>query len=174
LDLIPTPGGDSVEYTIFGYFHKSVQRFPDKDFQRIKKEGSFHGVSYRQVYNQVLEIGTGLMSFGVNKDDRVGLICDNRPEWILVNLALQGIGAPDVPRDTDVPLPELEAIVDDSQPRFLVVENEEALEKAYSILETFPFVAGLFVIEEEFTRRRNVYSLDDVVAEGRAQLNQRG
>jgi long-chain acyl-CoA synthetase len=161
-----------MERTIFGYFHKSVQRFPDKDFQRIKKEGSFYGVSYKEVYDTVLEIGTGLMSFGVGPGDKVALICDNRPEWILVNLALMGIGAPDVPRDCDVPLPELEAIVDDSQPRFMVVENEKVLGKAYSIMQTFPFIAGIFVIEEEFTRRGNVYSLADVIAEGRAQLNQ--
>ncbi len=159
-----------MEGTVFGYFNRSVERFPDKDYQRIKVAGSFQGVTYKEAYDTVLEIGTGLMSFGVDKDDRVGFICDLRPEWILVNLALQGIGAPDVPRDTDVPLPELEVIVDDSRPRFMIVENEKALEKVYSIMDTFPFIAGVFVIEKEFKRRKNVYSLDDVIAEGRAQL----
>jgi len=81
----------SMEDTMFGFFNKTVRRFPDKDFQRIKEGGSFYGVTYKEAYDTVLEIGTGLMSFGVKKGDRVGLICDNRPEWILINLALQGI-----------------------------------------------------------------------------------
>ena len=161
-----------MEDTIFGFFNKTVQRFPDKEFQRIKKGDSFYGVTYREVYDTVLEIGTGLMSFGVNPGDKVGLICDLRPEWILVNLALLGIGAPDVPRDCDVPLPELEAIVDDSKPRFMIVENEKVLEKVYPMMDTFPFIAGIFVIEEGSSSRKNVYSLDDVIAEGRAQLRQ--
>jgi len=160
----------SMEDTVFGFFNKTVQRFPGKDFQRIKKGDSFYGVTYKEAYDTVLEIGTGLMSFGVYKDDRVGLICDNRHEWILINLALQGIGAPDVPRDTDVPLSQLEGIVDDSKPRFMIVENEKALEKVYPIMDTFPFIAGIFVIERGFKSRNNVYSLDDIVAEGRAQL----
>jgi len=161
-----------MEDTVFGFFTKTVQRFPDKDFQRIKRGDSFYGVTYKEAYDTVLEIGTGLMSLGVNKDDRVGLICDNRPEWILINLALQGIGAPDVPRDTDVPLSQLEGIVDDSKPRFMIVENEKAVEKVYSIMATFPFIAEIFVIEGGFKSRKNVYSLDDIVAEGRAQLRQ--
>lgn len=161
-----------MEDTMFNFFSKSVQSFPGKDFQRIKKSGSFYGVTYKEAYDKVLEIGNGLMSFGVKKDDKVALICDNRPEWILINLALQGIGAPDVPRDTDVPLQQLEGIVEDSEPRFMILENESVLEKVYSIMDTFPFVEKLFVIEQGFKPRRNAYSLDDVVNEGRALLKQ--
>ncbi|MGB3905325.1 MAG: AMP-binding protein [Anaerolineae bacterium] len=158
--------------TLFGFFHRTVQRFPDRDYQRIKRGDSFHGVTYREAHQSVLEIGTGLMSFGVGKGDKVGLICDNRPEWILINLALQGIGSADVPRDSDVPLPELKAIVDDSKPRFVIVENEKVLQKVQAIMDTFPFVAAAFIIEGGSQRRKNVYTLDDVVAEGRAQLSQ--
>lgn len=161
-----------MERTVFGFFHKTVHRFPDRDFQRTKEGKSFTGVTYREAYRTVLEIGTGLMSFGVAKGDKVGVICDNRPEWILINLALQGIGAPDVPRDSNVPLQELEAIVDDSRPRFLVVENEDVLPKALSIMQTFPFVAATFVIQGTPSRKENIYTLDDVLTEGRAQLGQ--
>ncbi len=158
--------------TIFGFFHSSAQRFPDKDFQRIKRGDSFYGVTYREAYQRVLEIGTGLLSFGVGRGDRVGFICDNRPEWILINLALQGIGARDVPRDSDVPLAELEVIVDDSKPRFVIVENPKGLQKVLAIMDTFPSVAAAVVMEGESQRRENVYSLDDVIAEGRSQLRQ--
>jgi long-chain acyl-CoA synthetase len=159
--------------TMFDFFRRSVERFPTKDFQRIKKAGSFYGVTYQQAYQEVLAIGTGLMSFGINQGDRVAVICDNRPEWIRINLALQGIGAPDVPRDSDVPLPQLEGIVDDSQPRFIIVENADVLERVYPLTHTFPFVAGIAVIQEGFEKRRDIYSLADVISEGKACLEQR-
>jgi long-chain acyl-CoA synthetase len=161
-----------MERTMFGYFHRTARRFPHKDFQRIKKADTFHGVTYQEAYQTVLELGAGMISLGVGKGDKVGLVCDNRPEWILINLALQGIGAPDVPRDTDVPLPELEGIVDDCRPRFLIVENEEVLERIQPLMESFPFIASAFVIDGATRRERNVYSLDDVLVEGRTRLAQ--
>jgi long-chain acyl-CoA synthetase len=161
-----------MERTMFGYFHRSVERFPDKDFQRVKKEGSFHGVTYRQAYETVLGIGTGLINFGVGKSDKVAVICDNRPEWILINLALQGIGAPDVPRDAAVPLSELKSILDDSKSRFLIVENEEVLDRVHPILGQFPFVAAVFLIEGNPKGQENVFSLADVLTEGSTQVGQ--
>ena len=43
-----------MERTMFDYFHRTVDRFPDKDFQRIKKGKSFYGVTYQQAYQKVL------------------------------------------------------------------------------------------------------------------------
>jgi len=163
-----------MERTMFRYFQRSVERFPDKDYQRIKKGRCFGGVTYRQAYQTVLEIGTGLISFGVGKDDKVAVICDNRPEWILINLALQGIGAPDVPRDSAVPLPELKGILEDSKARFLIVENEEVLDRIHPALTDFPFVAATFVIDGSAKGRENIYTIEDVVTEGRTQLGQGG
>ena len=159
-----------MERTMFDYFRRTVERFPDKDFQRIKKGKSFYGVTYQQAYQRVLEIGTGLISFGVGKGDYVGVICDNRPEWILINLALQGMGAPDVPRDSAVPLPELKSIIDDCKPRFLIVEDEEVLDRILPLIDTFPSISAIFVIDGASRAGENVYSLDDVLTEGRTQL----
>jgi long-chain acyl-CoA synthetase len=161
-----------MERTMFGYFHRSVERFPDKDFQRVKKEGSFHGVTYRQAYETVLGIGTGLINFGVGRGDKVAVICDNRPEWILVNLALQGIGAPDVPRDAAVPLTELKSILDDSKCRFIIVENAEVLDRVQSVLGQFPFVASVFLIDGNPKGQENVFSLSDVLTEGSTRVGQ--
>ncbi len=158
--------------TVYGFFEKSAKEFPNKDFQRAKdRDGIFQGTTYAQAYNTVFEIGTGLMSLGVNYGDRVALICDNRPEWILINLALQGIGAPDVPRDVDVPLEQLVAILDDSRSKFLIVENQKALEKVYEAQKSLGFqISGIVVIEKEPKKREGVFSLEDIVKEGRTQL----
>jgi long-chain acyl-CoA synthetase len=161
-----------MESTMFGYFHKTVHKFPHKDFQRIKEGNSFHGVTYHDAYQTVLEIGTGLIGMGVGRGDKVGLICDNRPEWILINLALQGIGAPDVPRDSEVPLPELEGIVDDCRPRFLIVENGEVLDRVRPILHSFPSIAATVIIDGASRREESIYSLEDVIIEGRTRLAQ--
>ncbi|MDH4208021.1 MAG: AMP-binding protein [Anaerolineae bacterium] len=161
-----------MERTMFRYFQRSVERFPHKDFQRIKAGGRFKGVTYHQAYESVLEMGTGLLNFGVGKDDKVAVICDNRPEWILINLALQGIGAQDVPRDSAVPLPELKGILDDSKARFLIVENEDVLDRIHPALYDFPSIAATFVMDASSRGRENIYTLQDVVTEGRTQLTQ--
>jgi long-chain acyl-CoA synthetase len=163
-----------MERTMFQYFQRSVERFPHKDFQRIKEGGRFRGVTYQQAFETVLELGTGLINFGVGKDDKVAVICDNRPEWILLNLALQGIGAPDVPRDSAVPLPELRGILDDSKSRFLIVENEEVLDRIHPVLHDFPSIGAIVVIDGSSRGRENTYTLEDVVTEGRTHPRQGG
>ena len=42
-----------------------------------------------------------MLDFGVKRGDHVGVISDNRREWIIANLGILGLGAADVPRGAD-------------------------------------------------------------------------
>ncbi len=159
--------------TVFSFFNESARKFPDRDFQRVKLQGDEHftGVSYGQAYQEVLEIGTGMISLlGVKPGDNIALICDHCPEWIKVNLAIQGIGARDVPRDREVPGKTLESIVWDSQARALILEDNETLDRTEKIREKLPSVDKIMVIKPGKNQRAGILYLKDLVAEGRAQL----
>ena len=45
---------EPMERTMLHYFQRSVERFPNKDFQRIKESGRFKGVTYHQAHETVL------------------------------------------------------------------------------------------------------------------------
>ena len=65
------------------------------DNKEIKK------ISYSEMQEIVMNIAAGLLEIGCKKEDRIGLIADNRKEWLHLSLALSSIGAIDVPRGCD-------------------------------------------------------------------------
>ncbi|HSV77325.1 MAG TPA: long-chain fatty acid--CoA ligase [Bacteroidales bacterium] len=82
-------------------------------------------VSYRELYEQGLNLATGLIELGVQARDHVGLFGDNRFEWILSDCAVQICGAADVPRGRDITDQELYYIIDHAGIKVTFVETEE-------------------------------------------------
>ncbi|MFA6621058.1 MAG: AMP-binding protein, partial [Candidatus Caldatribacteriota bacterium] len=76
---------------------QSAEKFKDRSAFKVKKHRQFVPVNYGDFYKNVQELGTGLLELGFSKGDHIGLISENRWEWILSDLAIIGIGAVDVP-----------------------------------------------------------------------------
>ena len=64
-------------------------------------------VTFRRLCTDVEQIAAGLLALGVERGDRVGLIADNRYEWLLADLGTTWFGGVDVPRGSDTPPAEL-------------------------------------------------------------------
>lgn len=69
----------------------------DRPFLWEKKSGSWQSQNYDQVAADIRRLAKGLMALGVNPGDRVALISENRPEWLIADLAILSIGAISVP-----------------------------------------------------------------------------
>ena len=62
-----------------------------------KQNGKYEGTTYTQTREQVLKFGAGLVSLGLQKGDRVGLISEGRNAWIIGELGILHAGAVNVP-----------------------------------------------------------------------------
>src|SRR6185503_5464798 len=68
-------------------------RFPRPDLiGRASGEG-ITWVSGRELVDRVRDLSLGLASLGVRRGDRVILLSESRPEWMLVDLAILALGA---------------------------------------------------------------------------------
>ena len=65
------------------------------------KSGVFVRYSYSQVYQHVVELAWSLRKLGIGRGERVGMMSDNRREWLISDYALLSLGACDVPRGCD-------------------------------------------------------------------------
>jgi long-chain acyl-CoA synthetase len=81
---------------------------------------------------------------------------ENRPEWVIADLAVQGIGAESVGIYPTSPAAEVEYLLGHSEAVVLVAEDEEQLDKAMAVRERLPTLRGIVVIDP-----RNVKVLDD-------------
>jgi long-chain acyl-CoA synthetase len=74
-----------------------AERLGDKPCLWAKREGQWRAVSYRDVGAQSLQLARTLRALGVQPGDRVGLIAENRPEWVIADFAIMAAGGVCVP-----------------------------------------------------------------------------
>jgi len=127
--------------TIPQLFLEKVKSQPDVPVQLSKdKDGIFKPQTYATLYSRVSEFATALATIGVERGSKVGLISDNRKEWLVANLAILGLGAADVPRGTDATVQEVGYILSWSECKVAILENEKQL---FKILQSKEKLAGL-------------------------------
>jgi len=117
---------------------------PDINIQYYKgKDGNFRSVTYRQFYEDVCFTALGLLEIGVKRDDKIGLIADNRREWMLADFGVLSIGAVDVPRGCDITVNELIYILSFTNCEVAFVENQKQVEKILSCKTELPILKTL-------------------------------
>lgn len=82
--------------------------------------------SYLELHRMVNRTASWLQSLGIEKGDRVAIMSKNRPEFIELYLACACIGVIFVPINFRLTGPELEYILNDSQPNYFIFESEYA------------------------------------------------
>jgi long-chain acyl-CoA synthetase len=135
--------------TIPQMFLERVRSFQELPAQHSKDEtGKFEAWSYSELLDDIKVFAAGLLELGVVKGDHVGLISDNRREWLIADLAILGLGAADVPRGCDATEQEILYILDFSECRIAVLENEKQLGKIVSRKAGMAGLAMALLFEE--------------------------
>jgi long-chain acyl-CoA synthetase len=83
--------------TLPAMFFDRAARLGEKPFLWVKSEGRFRPKSWAAAAYDVRRLALGLRSLGIGPGDRVGLIAENRPEWVIADLAIMSAGAITVP-----------------------------------------------------------------------------
>ena len=114
-----------------------------------------------------LNLATGLAALGLNPSEKVGIISDNRVEWIIADFAILMNGAADVPRGSDSTPDEVQYILNHSEARIAFVENRAQLEKVLSVKELTPNLQVLIVMDRTFVSDGQAKGFSDVLTEGK-------
>src|SRR5437899_1905239 len=78
-------------------FFDQASRLGGKPFLWAKSEGRYRPISWAAVARDVRRLALGLRSLGIAQGERVGLVSENRPEWVIADLAIMSAGAITVP-----------------------------------------------------------------------------
>ena len=141
----------TMEPTIPKLLRKTAADYPGLPAQMQKDaDGVFQTTTFTELYDQARQFAAGLEKLGVKREDRVGLISDNRQEWFVTDLAIQCLGAADVPRGCDSTAEEITYILSFSQCSLTVLENERQLEKVLSNAASLPDLKEAIIIDPDF------------------------
>ncbi len=112
---------------LFDLLYSQLKKNPIPDAFAHKVNGKWKKYSTQEVvkYSQVL--GQGLIELGVKQGDKVAIISEGRPEWIIVDIACQQIGAILVPLYPTLSTKEYEHILEEAEVDTLFVSNGKTL-----------------------------------------------
>lgn len=133
-------------------FFQQAERLADRIALRHKELGLWAPVTWREYARQVRRLANGLLALGLEKGDRVGLIGENRPEWLYADLAIQAAGGISTAIYTTNSAQQCQYVLSHSQSRFYFVENEEQLDKYLMIEDQVPHIERVFVMDMEGLR----------------------
>jgi long-chain acyl-CoA synthetase len=81
-------------------FFSQAERLADRPFLWAKRDGAYQSMSWREVRDAVSEVSRGLRDIGLKPGERVVLVAENRPEWLIADLAIVAAGGITVPAYT--------------------------------------------------------------------------
>jgi long-chain acyl-CoA synthetase len=97
----------------------------DAPFLWAKNGGEWRATSWREAAQKVAGLATALKELGLVAGDRVMLISENRPEWLISDLAVMAAGCVSVPTYTTNTERDHQHILDDSGARALIVSTRK-------------------------------------------------
>jgi len=110
--------------------------------------GTFSYISYKTVYENIICCALALKNLGIRKGSRVGLISDNRKEWLVADLALLSLGACDVPRGCDSMGSEIRFILSFAECEFCFFENSRQLHKVLEKIDEVKTLKTAILFED--------------------------
>jgi long-chain acyl-CoA synthetase len=127
---------------------KRVEEVPDTVVQYAKDAaGRFQPRRYQGFYDEIREAAAGLLELGVRRGDHIGLIADNRREWLVSDFAVLSLGAADVPRGCDSTVQELSYILSFTGCAISFAENSKQVLKILECGAALPALKILITYE---------------------------
>jgi long-chain acyl-CoA synthetase len=118
--------------TLADIFFASVAH--DLDRHLLHKQGpNWRIISSRQLYGYVASLARTFKQWGINKGDRVAILSENRPEWMLVDFACVTGGIVDVPIYATLTAEQTLYVLQNSGARVACVSTHEQLKKVQAI-----------------------------------------
>jgi long-chain acyl-CoA synthetase len=155
---------------------KSVaERHPDLPIILSKDaQGDFQPVAFKEFFEIVKVLGTGFAELGIRRGDHIGIIADNRKEWLMTDMALLSLGAIDVPRGSDTMTEEIGYILRHADCPTVFAENATQTRKILSKKDSLPELKRIIVFDysEELSDEKGVEIIDfqDVLEQGKKAL----
>ena len=144
--------GATLENTVVRVHWAVAKRQPDAVALLSKdKSGDWQSITYGQFISLVERFGAGLLAHGVKRGDHVGVISDNRKEWMIANLGILGIGAADVPRGSDTMPEEAAYILRHADCVVSLAENAEQARKILGKKQDLPLLKSIIVMDDDIS-----------------------
>jgi len=148
----------------------NAERFASRVAIREKDYGIWQSYTWRDYFDQARLIALGLASLGFARGDKTAIIGDNRPQLYWAVMATQALGGVPVPIYQDSVEKEMQYILDHSEARFAVVEDQEQVDKLLHVKAQCPRLESIVYDDSRGMRgysEPSLLSLTELAERGR-------
>jgi long-chain acyl-CoA synthetase len=124
--------------TLSQSFEAQAQKCGARAFLKDKRDKVWTDHSWTDVSEAAGRLRAGLLGLGVRPGDRVAILSDNCPEWIVVDQAVLGLGAIVVPLYTTSGLEETAHVINDSGSKIIAANGPELVKKILGLGASVP------------------------------------
>jgi long-chain acyl-CoA synthetase len=155
---------DTAATTLCHLFLYSCRRFQKPDRMMVKADGAWKPISTEEFETSVRRLSLGFQDLGLKPGDRVALLSENRPEWVMADFATLCSGGVTVPIYTSLLPDQVRYIIEDSGAKIVVCSDRDLLGKVEAVRTALPSVEHVVLIEGDPPARALAFS--DVMDRG--------
>lgn len=150
--------------TIPDLYLNTVKNFKKGSLLSSKIDGSYVPISTDEFDRSVRRTACGLKNLGHGKGDKLIILADNSPDWVIIDFANLCLGGITVPIYPTLASEQVRYIINDSDARIAVCSNTDQLDKVLSIKDRIPQVSTFILMTGDAPE--GVLSLREIRAKG--------
>jgi long-chain acyl-CoA synthetase len=154
-----------------------AQHAPDRVAVRQKRFGIWKPLTWAQLHERAVHVGLGLAALGMERGAHVGVLSENRVEWMLSQLGAGLVGAVTVGVYPTSPTNEVAYVLGHADAQVVVCEDQEQADKVLDARDQLPALRAIVVMEHKgladvkARAPQMVVGFDELEARGRASAD---
>lgn len=146
--------------TIIDFVNEYVDKYQNDTYLREKVDGVWTETSFIKTRDEARLIAAGFMSLGLNKGDKVSLLAEARPMWVITEFGVLFAGGVDVPLSYKLESDyDLTFRINHSDSRFIVASEME-IEKVRRVIAQCPAIEKVIVMDDIPLQEGEIYLKD--------------
>lgn len=146
--------------TIIDFVNEYVDKYQNDTYLREKVDGVWTETSFIKTRDEAHLIAAGFMSLGLNKGDKVSLLAEARPMWVIAEFGILFAGGVDVPLSYKLESDyDLTFRINHSDSRFIVASEME-IEKVRRVIAQCPAIEKVIVMDDIPLQEGEIYLKD--------------
>ncbi len=125
------------------------ERLGRRSAVRYKQHGLYHDLTWEQYRADTLACAAAMLDAGVRPGDRVGLLAENRVEWLVADMAILAAAAVNVPPHAPLTARQVHYQLDDAGVCWLFVSTKAQLDKVRQVRGELPNLRGVVVFDAD-------------------------
>ncbi len=133
---------------VFDIIPQLLEKYNKPNALAAKENGKWVTYSTQKFADNVTNLSYGIYNLGLNREDKIAIIANNRPEWNFADFAIQQAGGVSVPIYPTISEGDLSFIIGDAQIKYIFVSSNDLFKKVKAVVANSQTVKEIYTFDK--------------------------